>query len=111
MLTLATDWGLRAIERPLAFQEIVEAHAEGSLREVFGCGTAAVISTVGELGHADGRLVINNGEVGPIAQRFYDGITAIQYGKAPDRHGWLTRRRARPSLTSPVAGDDRDPAD
>jgi branched-chain amino acid aminotransferase len=90
VLTLATDWGLRAIERPLAFQELVEAHAEGTLREVFGCGTAAVISTVGELGHADGRLVVNNGEVGPIAQRFYDGITAIQYGKAADRHGWLT---------------------
>jgi branched-chain amino acid aminotransferase len=90
VLTLATDWGLRAIERPLAFQEIVEADAEGTLREVFGCGTAAVISTVGELGHADGHLVINNGEVGPIAQRFYDGITAIQYGKAPDRHAWLT---------------------
>jgi branched-chain amino acid aminotransferase len=90
VLTLATDWGLRAIERPLAFQELVEAHAEGTLREVFGCGTAAVISTVGELGHADGRLVVNNGEVGPIAQRFYDGITAIQYGKTADRHGWLT---------------------
>ncbi len=90
VLTLATDWGLRAIERPLAFQEIVEAHADGTLREVFGSGTAAVISTVGELGHADGRITINNGEVGPIAQRFYDGITAIQYGKAPDRHGWVT---------------------
>ena len=90
VLTLATDWGLRAIERPLAFQEILDAHAEGTLREVFGSGTAAVVSTVGELGHADGRLVINNGQVGPIAQRFYDGITAIQYGKAPDRHGWMT---------------------
>jgi branched-chain amino acid aminotransferase len=90
VLTLATDWGIRAIERPLAFQEIVEAHAEGSLREVFGSGTAAVISTVGELGHAEGRLVINNGEIGPLAQRFYDGITAIQYGRTPDPHGWVT---------------------
>lgn len=90
VLTLATDWGLRAIERPLAFQEIVESHADGTLREVFGSGTAAVISAVGELGHADGRVVINHGEIGPLAQRFYDAITAIQYGKAPDRHGWLT---------------------
>jgi len=90
VLTLATDWGLRAIERPIAFQEIVETHADGSLREVFGCGTAAVISAVGELGHSDGRIIVNNGQTGPLAQRLYDAITAIQYGHAPDTHGWLT---------------------
>ena len=90
VLTLATDWGLRAIERPIAFQELLDAHADGSLREVFGCGTAAVISAVGELGHADGQLVINDGQTGPIAQRLYDAITSIQYGRAPDPHGWLT---------------------
>jgi branched-chain amino acid aminotransferase len=91
VLTLATDWGLRATERTLAFQEILDADRDGALREVFGCGTAAVISAVGELGHADGHLTINNGRTGPLAQRLYDAITAIQYGKAPDTHGWLTR--------------------
>ena len=57
---------------------------------MFGTGTAAVISAVGELGHADGKVVINNGEVGPIAQRLYQGITDIQYGRVPDKYGWLT---------------------
>ena len=47
-------------------------------------------STVGELGYDGGRLVINNGEIGPLAQRLYDGITAIQYGRTPDTHGWIT---------------------
>jgi branched-chain amino acid aminotransferase len=90
VLTLARDWGLKVAERPIAFQELVDAGRAGTLREVFGCGTAAVISAVGELGYDGGTLRINNGELGPLAKRFYDAITAIQYGKAPDPHGWVT---------------------
>jgi branched-chain amino acid aminotransferase len=90
VLALVRDWGLRVTERPIPFTEILTAHKEGALREVFGVGTAAVVSSVGELGYADGRLVINKGEVGPIAQRLYTGITDVQYGRVPDRHGWLT---------------------
>jgi branched-chain amino acid aminotransferase len=90
VLTLVRDWGLRVTERPIPFSEILTAHKEGALREVFGVGTAAVVSAVGELGYADGRLVINEGEVGPIAQRLYTGITDVQYGRVPDRHGWLS---------------------
>jgi branched-chain amino acid aminotransferase len=48
------------------------------------------VSAVGELGHAAGTLTINKGEVGPVAKRFYDAITSVQYGTAPDTHGWLT---------------------
>jgi branched-chain amino acid aminotransferase len=90
VLQLAREWGLNIVERPIAFDEIVEADRRGTLREIFGSGTAAVISTVGELGHAAGTLTINNGEVGPIAKRLYDAITSVQYGTAPDPHGWLT---------------------
>ncbi|HEY8549357.1 MAG TPA: branched-chain amino acid aminotransferase [Vicinamibacterales bacterium] len=90
VLTLAREWGMKVSERPIAFDELLEAHRKGTLREVFGCGTAAVISAVGELGHRDGTLRINNGETGPVAQRLYDAITDIQYGRIPDRHGWLT---------------------
>ncbi len=89
VLTLARDWGLAVSERPVAFEELVDASAAGTLREVFGCGTAAVISSVGELGHAGGSLRINDGEIGPLAQRFYDAITSIQYGRTADTHGWL----------------------
>jgi branched-chain amino acid aminotransferase len=90
VLTLAREWGLTVRERPIALQELFEAASRGTLREVFGCGTAAVISAVGELGHASGTLPINNGETGPLAQRLYDAITAIQYGRAADPHGWRT---------------------
>jgi branched-chain amino acid aminotransferase len=90
VLTLLRDWNLRVTERPIPFDEILAAYKAGTLREVFGTGTAAVISAVGELGHSDGKIVINNGEVGPIAQRLYQGITDIQYGRVPDKYGWLT---------------------
>jgi branched-chain amino acid aminotransferase len=90
VLTLAREWGLNITERPIAFDEILEADRKGTLREIFGSGTAAVISSVGELGHANGTLTINNGEVGPVAKRLYDAITSVQYGTAPDTHNWLT---------------------
>jgi len=90
VLTLAREWGLKISERPIAFDELVEADRRGTLREIFGSGTAAVVSSVGELGHAAGTLTINNGEVGPVAKRLYDAITSVQYGTAPDTHNWLT---------------------
>jgi branched-chain amino acid aminotransferase len=90
VLTLAREWGLNVRERPIAFDEILDADRAGTLREIFGSGTAAVISAVGELGHARGTLTIHKGEVGPIATRLYDAITTVQYGLAPDTHGWLT---------------------
>jgi branched-chain amino acid aminotransferase len=90
VLTLANDWGLKATERPITFDELVHADRNGTLQEVFGCGTAAVISAVGELGHAGGAIVVNGGRTGPLAQRLYDAITDIQYGRATDTHGWLT---------------------
>lgn len=89
VLTLLKDWGLPASERTLTIQELLDAHATGTLLEVFGTGTAAVISPVGELGFHHQRLVINNNQVGPLAHRLYDALTAIQYGEAEDTHGWV----------------------
>lgn len=88
VLTIARDWGLPVQERLVSFTEVREAHARGTLQEVFGVGTAAVVSVVGTLASEDGDLVINGGEPGPIAQRLYDAITRIQYGLDPDPRGW-----------------------
>ncbi len=90
VLQLARDWGLRVTERPIGFAEILEAQKAGTLREVFGSGTAAVISSVGELGYSDGRLTVNGGEPGPLATRLYKAISDIQRGNAPDAHNWMT---------------------
>lgn len=87
-IQLLKSWGYRVTERKLAIAEVYEAYQKGKLDEVFGTGTAAVISPVGEL-NWDGRvIVINNGEIGKISHLLYDEITGIQWGEKPDTFGW-----------------------
>jgi branched-chain amino acid aminotransferase len=59
------------------------------LKEVFGCGTGAVISPVGELGYKDKRMIINDKRPGAISQRLFHEITGIQQGRIADHRGWL----------------------
>ncbi len=86
-LTLLRDWGLRVSERPISIDEVIAAAKAGNL-EMWGTGTAAVISPVGELGFKGERHVINGGKTGALTQKLYDTIVGIQYGTAPDPHGW-----------------------
>jgi branched-chain amino acid aminotransferase len=95
VLTLARDWGLRVSERPITIDDVIEAAASGTLSEMWGTGTAAVVSPVGELGFRGQHVVINGGKTGPLTTRLYDAITAIQYGRAPDVHGWTRPIDAR----------------
>jgi branched-chain amino acid aminotransferase len=88
-LTLLRDWGIKVTERRVSIEEIRVAHARGGLTEIFGTGTAAVVSPVGELGFVDGTLEICE-EAGPIAKRLKQAICDIQYGRTPDRFGWMS---------------------
>jgi len=88
VLTLAREWGMNVSERNLSIDEVIEAHNNGKLNEVFGTGTAAVISPVGTLAYKEKDYVINDMKIGPIAQKFYDTITGIQYGVIEDKHNW-----------------------
>jgi branched-chain amino acid aminotransferase len=90
VMTLLRDWGFQAHERPIGMEELIRAHGAGKLREVFGCGTAAVITPVGALGWKGEDIAINDGKPGEISQRLFDAITGIQYGRDPDPHGWIT---------------------
>jgi branched-chain amino acid aminotransferase len=88
-LTLMREWGgLTVSERQIGIDEVVAAADAGRLREVWGTGTAAVISPVGELAYKGRRIVINGGKIGELTQRLYDAIVSIQYATAPDTHGW-----------------------
>jgi len=87
-LTLMRDWGLSVSERPVTIDEVATAARKGTLEEVWGTGTAAVISPVGELAYKGERLVINGGRIGTLTQKLYDAIVGIQYGTAPDTRGW-----------------------
>src|SRR6266571_4403285 len=88
VLTLTREWGLRVSERAISIDDVARAAHGGSLREVWGTGTAAVISPVGELAYAGERIVINGGKIGELTQKLYDAIVGIQYATAPDTHGW-----------------------
>lgn len=89
VLTLAHDFGIPVSERAITIEEVFEAHSQGKLNEVFGTGTAAVISPVGQLHYNGETIVINNMEIGEYAKKFYDQITGIQYGEIEDKHGWV----------------------
>ncbi len=60
-----------------------------SLRRVFGTGTAAVISPVGELCYKGEKFVINDFKIGELTQKIYDELTGIQWGTRPDPFGWV----------------------
>jgi branched-chain amino acid aminotransferase len=90
VITLLREWGLTVNERPLGMEELLRAHRGGSLREIFGCGTAAVITPVGTLGWKGENLSVNGGQPGEIARRLLEAITDIQYARKEDKYGWMT---------------------
>jgi len=91
ILTLAREMGLKVEETRLAIDDLIEAGKSGELKEAFGTGTAAVVSPVGQLTYKDQCVEINNGQIGTLTQKFYDTLTAIQWGNASDNHGWVTK--------------------
>ncbi|MBI2203224.1 MAG: branched-chain amino acid aminotransferase [Candidatus Rokubacteria bacterium] len=89
VLALAREWGLRVSEREISIDEVMDGAKQGTLQEVWGTGTAAVISPVGELAYKGQRVVVNGGRIGELTQKFYDTIVGVQYGTTPDTRGWM----------------------
>ena len=88
VLRMAGDLGYSMVECQMSIDDVWRDIAAGHITEAFGMGTAAVIAPVGGLDYQDEQLALNNGQVGPVAQRLYDELTAIQYGRAPDPYNW-----------------------
>lgn len=91
IIQLLKHWEVPIVERKITVEELFEAHKNGELEEVFGTGTAAVISPVGELMWQDKKITINNGVTGSLAQKLYDTLTGIQYGKIDDPFEWIVK--------------------
>ena len=91
VIRLAKHWNLPVSERKISIDEVFEAHSKGILQEVFGTGTAAVISPVGELKYNDRNIHIGNGKVGPVAHRLFTTLMDLQYGKIEDHMGWIEK--------------------
>ncbi len=89
VIQVCKSWGYEVEERKVSVDELKEAYDNGTLEEVFGTGTAAVISPVGKLRWVDEVMEIGNGEIGPLSQRLYDTITGIQNGRIEDTFGFV----------------------
>ena len=89
VIKLAKHWGMNVSERKISIDEVMAAKASGKLSEIFGSGTAAVVSPVGELKYGDDIISVGGGGVGPMAQRLFDAIQGIQYGSAEDPMDWI----------------------
>ena len=91
VLELAEKLGYVTEERQLDINELFSAAGEGRVGEVFGSGTAAVISPVGELKYGQQVMTFNDGKIGELSQKLYDTITGIQFGRLPDTWGWMEK--------------------
>jgi branched-chain amino acid aminotransferase len=88
VLELCRNRGIKTAERKISIDEVADAYDKGLLSEIFGTGTAAVISPVGTLKYNDKIMTLNGNKTGPISQELYDTLTGIQYGKIKDEFGW-----------------------
>ena len=87
VITLLHDEGIQVEERPISIDEVVRAHQEGQLKEIFGTGTAASISYVSELTYRDHHIVFDIAQW-KIAPAILQKLNDIKVGKLPDRYGW-----------------------
>ena len=88
-IELCKQWGYEVEERKISAKELFDAALDGSLEEVWGTGTAAVISPVGHLREGDTDAMIKDGGIGELSQKLYDTITGIQLGRIEGPEGWV----------------------
>ncbi len=91
VIELCKSWGYTVEERKISVEELITAQKDGTLEEVFGTGTAAVISPVGKLRYMDDVMTIQDGQTGPLSLKLYETITGIQTGKITDDRGWRVK--------------------
>ncbi len=91
LLTAAADLGIPADEGRISVEQWRADAASGALTEVFGCGTAAVVTPVGGAKSKSGEFTVADGEPGPVTMRLREHLLGVQRGAVPDKHGWLYR--------------------
>jgi branched-chain amino acid aminotransferase len=91
VIALARDWGITVREEPYAFSQWRADAASGRLRETFACGTAAVLTPIGQVKFRDGKFTIGNGGSSGQTETLRDALIDIQRCRAPDAHGWVHR--------------------
>ncbi|MFX1481711.1 MAG: branched-chain amino acid aminotransferase [Promethearchaeota archaeon] len=89
VMTLLKDYGMKVNERPISIDEVIEGIKSGKVKEIFGCGTAAIIAPVGSLWYKDTPYEVADGKIGELTQRLFDDLIGIQSGEIEDQHGWV----------------------
>ena len=82
---------IKITERKISIDEIIQALEDGTLNEIFGMGTAAVIAPIGSIYYQDKEYIINDFKVGSLSQQLFDEITGIQSSLIDDHFGWVDR--------------------
>jgi branched-chain amino acid aminotransferase len=91
VLQVARDAGHDVVERRVPLAEVRAGVADGTVAEVFACGTGAAVSPVGRLVGEGFDLVVGDGGVGPVTAAIRRELTDLQHGLAPDTRGWMHR--------------------
>ncbi len=90
-IELLKSWGYDVIEKLISVDEIVEAAKAGKLEEIWGTGTAAVVTPVGWITYKEETFEVAGGNIGEVTQKLYDGLTGIQWGKIEDTREWTVK--------------------
>jgi len=91
IIELAGKLGHQVEERRFSVEEWREGVAGGDIVEVFACGTAAVVTPVGQLSWDGGQVGTSDGDAGELTLRIRQALVDIQYGRADDTFGWMHR--------------------
>ena len=91
VIKIAKNWGIKVEERMLEIDEVIDGIKKGSLKDVFGSGTAAIISPVGELYYKGNKYTVSDGKIGELTKRLYDEIMSYQYGEKEEPYEWVER--------------------
>lgn len=88
VIELLKSWGYNVLERKISIDELYDCYVSNRLVESFGTGTAAVVSPIGELRWEEKIIKINDGKTGKLANKIYNALTDIQFGKVNDNMNW-----------------------
>lgn len=89
LLRIAADLGYEVGEGRISVDDWKNGNADGSLTEVFACGTAAVITPVGSVKSTRADWTVGDGRPGEVTMKLRKALLDIQTGQSPDTHGWM----------------------
>ncbi|MFG2718164.1 branched-chain amino acid aminotransferase [Streptomyces sp. NPDC048416] len=89
LLKIARDLGYEAVEGRISTEDWKRDNENGTLTEVFACGTAAVITPVGSVKSARHNWTQGDGQPGEVTMKLRKALLDLQTGQAPDPHGWM----------------------